>query len=94
MVDLKMVRVWWRDSCSFPTWRDSETVRTMTPDDIESVGFVVTDNADRLIITQSVSVSGNMDNALAIPRECISEIKELDYAVQKNRTKRVRKARK
>jgi hypothetical protein len=91
---MPIVIVWWRDSASFPTWHPEEMVQNLTPDEIVSTGFLFVDVKDHIVLVQSRSESTNMDNVITIPCAAIRRMKVIQHAIQENRTKRVRKARK
>lgn len=78
---LSPVKVIWVDSHCWPTWEDAQEIsKTAASASLKcmSVGMLVSDEEDRIVITQSVSFDGpdvrNMANTLAIPKSCIQKI--------------------
>ena len=71
-----LVEVEWLDSTHFDGWHDKDTFpdtlkESATKMSCYSVGWCYLADADRLVIVQSVSASGQPAHALEIPRACI-----------------------
>lgn len=60
----------WRDSCAATGWEDRETARRSECSVITTVGFLLADEKDRLVVSGSTSSYGAL-GALTIPRESI-----------------------
>ena len=60
----------WRDAASATNWESLETARQSQLSVITTVGFLLADETDRLVVTGSTSSYGALAS-LAIPRESI-----------------------
>lgn len=81
MYKLRMIR--WIDSTGLNGWQALETIQGLTPDPVISVGFVVAEDEDRIVITTSITERpGNLalqsgEGALVIPRVAIVSEREV-----------------
>ncbi len=60
----------WRDAASAPGWEDREAARRSQISVVTTIGFLLADEKDRIVVTGSTSSYGALAS-LAIPRECI-----------------------
>ena len=69
---MKMIYVKWVDSTSWDRWKklplDDSTLSV-----IETVGYLIENKKDRIVVAGSVSDMGNADLILAIPKGAIVE---------------------
>ena len=75
----KMLRVTWRDSVGDSGWHDADD--TFSVDVIESVGFLVDENSDRLVLATSrltTRINGPLwSGMVTIPAEAVVSKKVL-----------------
>ena len=71
---MDIVEVLWRDSCGYSDWHDSGGLYTVKPENVTSLGYLVKDEDDYIVITSSVSDNQNNQGTLAIPKSAILEI--------------------
>lgn len=74
------VFVEWRDSCSFgrQCWRSLEdTQEELKPSKIQSVGFLIADEKDRIVLTGHISDGDDESGGFVIPRGCITKLTKL-----------------
>ncbi len=69
-----IVEITWKDSHAIYGWHELED---LTPSVIDSVGYVLKEEDDYVVLVSSNSDSGNHFTALSIPRGCICETKVL-----------------
>ncbi len=55
---------------------DAETASEMKPSEIESVGYAVQNDDQRIVIAQSLG-SGSVANVLAIPKIAVTNLEEI-----------------
>ena len=76
----KMVTVHWKDACSGLGWTTLEAaIENMTLADIESVGWLIYEGPDRIMLSTSVDPQGKVADVLSIPNTWIINIKEVNY---------------
>lgn len=63
-----IVEITWKDSHAIYGWHE---LNDLTPSIIVSVGYVLKDEVDYIVLVSSNSDSGNHFTALSIPRGCI-----------------------
>ena len=74
---MKLVRVEWADATSFSNeWLDFEEIAKLHPDGYFSVGFLIEETEDVVVLAQSKAKVGYY-NIFKIPRGCVREITEL-----------------
>lgn len=76
----KMVLVDWVDSTSFNAqrWRDREESKQLTPAKIQSVGFVLAESKEHIVLTGSLDgEEGHASGCHTIPRGCITRMRRL-----------------
>ena len=75
----KAVIVDWVDSCSFgrQAWRPREESEQITPSNIQSVGFVLTEDKTRIVLTGSLDEEDHASGCHTIPRGCIRRMRRL-----------------
>ncbi len=69
----RVVRIDWVDSCSNYGWRPKEDGGVSM---IHSVGLLVEEKSDCVMITTSRSEYGNCIDQLSIPKACIKKMKK------------------
>ena len=67
-----LVRLRWIDSCSPQGWHDQDSFDDYTPDNIESVGWVIREDDVAIIISAHVG-SSQVDGTICIPKVAILE---------------------
>jgi len=67
----KIIYVKWHDSTSWDYWRKYPLVGDTELCIVESIGYLVDDNPDRIIIACSISDAGHCDGIIAIPKTAI-----------------------
>ena len=71
--------VHWLDACDAPTeWTDVAKVAATKPVRCQSVGFVLVSDAERVVLTTSVTEDGDAANGIVIPASCIDDLRYLD----------------
>lgn len=71
--------VYWIDACDAPTeWADAAKVAASRPVRCQSVGFVLVDDDERVVLTTSVTEDGDAANGIVIPTACVDELVFLD----------------
>lgn len=63
--------VTWRDSAQAPGWVDTEDHANNEVVVIKTVGLLLSEHADRIVLAGSLGESGCALGVLSIPRECI-----------------------
>lgn len=83
------VLVGWRDSNTFGGWRNARLQKELVTEetlDCASVGFLLVDEEDRIVLAQSLSFTGkevsiakilSVSECLAIPKGCVVSINKL-----------------
>lgn len=71
---MRRVQVRWLDSFAAYGWQDMAAI---SPSRIITVGILVDDNSERMVIAGSVSDSGNYHGLVAIPKPCIEEVETI-----------------
>lgn len=87
--EYKLVRVLWNDAESHDTWVQLGDVLKDKTMEVSSVGWLVHDNPDRVVIVASMDLSSGSEQVsghLQIPRQMVKEIVELQ--VHKPRAKK------
>ena len=77
MKGLKIVEVEWEDSCTEGGWQRKGIAKEHTVSKCKTAGYLLSKNKERVVISQSMSDTGNVAEQIAIPRKCINSIKEL-----------------
>lgn len=85
VTDHKLVMVNWRDAESHDTWISVKDATSDDTDEVASVGWLLADRPDKLILIASISLreDGQVSGHLAIPKAMVTSIKEL--AIKKPR---------
>lgn len=75
----KAVLVDWVDSCSFAQhrWRAVEEARQIEPSKIQSVGWLLREEKDFVVLTGSLDNDGNTSGTHTIPRGCVTRMRRL-----------------
>ena len=69
---MKIVEVEWMDTAQEGGWRTLEENAARLPDRIVSVGYLITDEDDRIVILQSRQIEGDLGaDTTVIPRACV-----------------------
>lgn len=64
--------VQWRDSAAGEGWENQDTARRSEVSEITTVGFLLAEYDDRIVLSGSTSAYGALA-PLAIPTECITD---------------------
>jgi hypothetical protein len=67
----------WVDSFGFFGWVDLSDAEGFEPSVCHTVGYVLSNNNDKIVMTQGKSTSGCVYGAIAIPVVCIQKITQL-----------------
>ena len=69
----------WVDACDAATeWSAVDRVAASRPVDCESVGFLLAQDDERVVLTTSLSDDGDAAAGIVIPTSCVSEVLFLD----------------
>ena len=72
-----MVYVEWMDSFGRSGWAPLESLRAERPSKVVSVGFVLRENDEAVLIVQSLSDHDNGDNSIVIPKVAITKMRRV-----------------
>jgi len=76
---LRPALVRWVDACdAAPEWTPTDKVAASRPVACQSVGFLLTEDDERLVLTTSVSDDGDAASGIVIPTSCVTEVLYLD----------------
>lgn len=68
----RLLMVTWEDSCTRGAgWQDGNYVKSLTPCIIDTVGWVLSESRDHIVLAASVSETGNVEGHMCIPTACI-----------------------
>ena len=67
---MKIIWVRWHDSTEWHGWQSAELCDTEL-DVIETVGYLIEEHWDRIVIANSISRSSHLNGILAIPKSAI-----------------------
>lgn len=84
MSDYKIVEVFWVDSSSVAAWSDPDEMRDCSLE-CHSIGFMVDETPDRIVISHSVDPEGSAADPMAIPKCAITDLYEVTFANQGRR---------
>lgn len=74
-VMVKQIKIFWRDSKSFTGWRSDEDMYDETPADCETLGFVIKEKKDIVIVAQTLDrYNVSSLNHIIIPKETIKKM--------------------
>jgi hypothetical protein len=76
---INLERIVWNDHCSYsnPSWKDGQDLVDLTPTEIDSVGWVIAEDKDRLVMAAHMSGSGMATGEMCIIKKCIKSRKKL-----------------
>lgn len=88
MADRNLPEVWeveWEDTCGSHNWHKTEDARGTLPDRVTTVGFLVNDTSDALLLTSSTvqlkkeefDRHSRFDCVLAIPKSAVRKSRRL-----------------
>ena len=77
---MKLIPVYivWHDAASMDSWEDIAKVRDFEPHQIHTLGFLVSENENKIVVCLSIDI--NEDGAsqvLTIPKSWILQLKKL-----------------
>lgn len=71
--------VTWTDACDAPTeWASVAKLATSKPVTCRSVGFLLAEDDERVVLATSLSDDGDAANGIVIPTSCVNEVEFLD----------------
>ena len=76
---MRIVEVQWLDSFVLSGWHCSEAEVDISK--CQTIGYVLRDEKDSLVLAQSLSDAGNIADIIAIPKVSIIDIKEIKEEV-------------
>jgi hypothetical protein len=69
----------WTDACdAAPEWTASAKVAASRPVACQSVGFLLAEDDERVVLATSISEDGDAANGIVIPTSCVTEVRYLD----------------
>ena len=75
---MKLVLIRWDDSSfSHGGWVDEDELKTLNVSRGVSVGFVIEETKDKIVLVQNIGESKQRASAIAIPKSCIKRIWKL-----------------
>jgi hypothetical protein len=79
LADMKMVRVDWLDAMSDDnTWQELDELAKQTLKPVTSVGWILTENKDNIILVSSFDEDAQMGGGgCTIPKTCVKRIVQL-----------------
>jgi len=76
---LKLVVILWEDPCTEDAWLPRDLARDLRPLVMSSVGWIIYEDSDRVVISSMVSRSTNTSQVTSIPTTIIRDIVEVDF---------------
>lgn len=73
--------VTWRDSCDWQGWHDVADKRHAEVGSISSIGWCIALTPSTVVLTTSLSNTGDAMDSLAIPREAVIKMRRLPHHV-------------
>jgi len=71
--------VTWLDACDAPTaWTLAAKLATSKPVTCRSVGFLLAQDDERVVLATSLSDDGDAANGIVIPTSCVDQVEYLD----------------
>jgi len=82
----RLVVVEWIDASSFDGWRPQATMLTAVQGGLgcRSVGWILYESEDRLVLVPNLSEVGSVGDAMVIPKVAILEVIDLQEAVDQD----------
>ena len=77
MKENKIVRIKWVDSCTRSAWAHKERAREYEPSEVETTGFQVHRNRQKIVIALNQDEDGDYSDVITIPMSCVKDIKKL-----------------
>lgn len=80
---MKLLLIEWLDSASFDSWTAIDTLRKLKPSACQTVGFLLSEDEDYIVLAGSYAANSHNDSAcgaMCIPVCCITLRRELSYA--------------
>lgn len=62
------VMIEWADACGEPGWHDMDEVQASTAMGVRSVGYLVAETKDDVVLASGISADGQVLGYIAIPR--------------------------
>ena len=69
---MEVVKVHWDDASSLDAWSDEDTLKSWGITCCETVGFLVVNEKDHVVIASSLNTEGHYANCTNIPRKQIT----------------------
>ena len=77
---MKLVKVKWLDHAAFhfTQWREEEAFEELTPVTVETVGWILRDAEDHIVLVATVANNGSFSGDFLILKNCILDMKEME----------------
>lgn len=80
---MKLLLIEWLDSASFDSWTATDTLRKLKPSACQTVGFLLSEDEDYIVLAGSYAANSHNDSAcgaMCIPKCCITSQREMTDA--------------
>lgn len=67
--EIKTVK--WSDSASYRGWRSEEEVKKLRPLSCTTIGFLIDETDEFIVLSQTVADDGDLSETIVIPKICI-----------------------
>jgi hypothetical protein len=71
-----IVEIWWVDTSGLAGWTDLDSPHNHI-EPCRSVGFLITQTADEILLAPTITVSGAGLNPMAIPMGCVKQVRRV-----------------
>lgn len=75
----KLVRVKWRDACSYTSWAPLEYLAEREPLDCESIGYLIRQDDNCLTVVPTTNKNDEGTDCMTIPAPWVVSVQELQY---------------
>lgn len=74
----KLMEIEWLDSATKGGWNHHDNYQEEAQTSLcKSVGYVLKDNKDMIVLVQTQSVTQNVTDSIAVPKGCIVKVRKL-----------------
>lgn len=78
----RLVKIMWRDAQDFDNgWHDLKKIQAAPTEPVQSIGWLVTDKDDRVVLSADFCSDGTSGRAIAIPKTWCLKITDLQEVV-------------